>query len=250
MTLKLLIGVSFILAAQAHATGILRVNGQPGEGQPSKVFLMKCDTDAAGKLVKYTCGKQGDYWRLSEGVLNQDIPLSSGSYAMSYDNDGGNSLVKIKDGETTTVHLEQVDFPTGAKPADIRVILDLTDAQEVGNYLSSMYSIDVMEQYNYERPRAPKTPENEAFFAAMENAQKPADLFNVVVKFDANGIPSFWNLWHGFVKPTGGCATACLWAGEHGHFVAVLPGSVYSVVDWSRGPDSPVYHHGVHSRPQ
>ncbi|MGZ3671926.1 MAG: hypothetical protein ACXWR4_18525, partial [Bdellovibrionota bacterium] len=236
--------------AEAHATGILRVNGQPGNLQPSKVFLMKCDTDAAGKLVKYTCGKHGDYWRLSEGVLNQDTPLAEGTYALSYDNDGSNSLVKIKEGETTTVQLEQVDFPADAKPADIRVILDLTDPQEVAHYLSSMYAIDVMEQYNYERPSAPKTPENEAFFTVMENAQGAEDLLNVAVRFDANGIPAFWNLWHGFVKSTGSCATACLWAGETGHFVAVLPGSVYSVIDWSKGSDSPVYHHGVHSRPQ
>ena len=84
--------------ADGSATGILRVEGQPGNLQPSSVFLQKCDVDTNGTLVKYTCGKQGDYGRLSEGRLNTDIQLREGTYAMSYDHAGSENLIKIKGG--------------------------------------------------------------------------------------------------------------------------------------------------------
>lgn len=233
--------------AQSTSMGSLRVEGQPGYGQPNQVFITSCKSDNNGNLIKYSCGTSKLYY----GILNTDTDLAEGLYLIHYDDIGAGMLIKVEANKKTTIKLEKVPFPTQSLPVHIRVILDLTNPQTLEIFLTSLYAYNSMSQYDFERSSAPNTPVNQKFFELMENAQRPDDLLNVAVKIDQNGIPSYWELFEmGFSHTSDGCQTSCIWAEEKGNFVAVLPGRIYTILDFKNNTIPMSTIHGIHSIPE
>lgn len=108
----------------------IQVSGEPGKGQPDTFMYKAMPTNAKGKILY-------GFWHMEDKAesapLNQEALLAPGYYLVGFA--GNFAEVNLHEGEHVAFKLGQINVPKVDGNYKIKIMLDLTNADEQNQYM-------------------------------------------------------------------------------------------------------------------